>query len=103
MKLKGENRGTRGKTCPSATLSITNPTWTDPGSNPSLRGERSATNRLSHGTDFNMSHSDAVDFISFIMVRDSNNIAFRFKRLIHERIYNRHFNNNQYYLLTYFR
>jgi hypothetical protein len=26
-----------------------NPTWTDPGSNPVLRGERPATNRLSHG------------------------------------------------------
>jgi hypothetical protein len=37
---------TRRKTCPSATLSTTNPTWTDPG----LRGERPATNRLSHGT-----------------------------------------------------
>jgi hypothetical protein len=41
---------TRRKTCPSATLSITNPTWTDPGSNSGLRGERPATNRLSHGT-----------------------------------------------------
>jgi hypothetical protein len=46
MKLTGENRSTRGKTRPSATLSIINPTWTDPG----LRGERPATNRLSHGT-----------------------------------------------------
>jgi hypothetical protein len=27
MKLTGENRSTRGKTCPSATLSTTNPTW----------------------------------------------------------------------------
>ena len=35
-----------GKTCPSATLSTTNPTWTDPGSNPDFRGERPA----SHGT-----------------------------------------------------
>jgi hypothetical protein len=34
------------KTCPSATLSTTNPTWINPG----LRGERPATNRLSHGT-----------------------------------------------------
>jgi hypothetical protein len=50
MKLTGENRSDRGKTCPSATLSTTNPTWTDPGSNPGLRGERPATNRLSHGT-----------------------------------------------------
>ena len=30
MKLTGENRSTRGKTFPSATLSTTNPTWTDP-------------------------------------------------------------------------
>jgi hypothetical protein len=50
MKLTGENRSTRGKTRPIATLSTTNPTWTDPGSNPGLRGKRPATNRLSHGT-----------------------------------------------------
>jgi hypothetical protein len=41
---------TRRKICPSATLSTTNPTWTDPGSNPGLRSGRPATNRLSHGT-----------------------------------------------------
>ena len=41
---------TRRKTRPSATLSTTNPTWTDPGSNPGLRSGRPATNRLSHGT-----------------------------------------------------
>jgi hypothetical protein len=50
MKLTGENRRTRGKTCPSATLSTTNPIWTDPGSNPALRGGRPAANRLNHGT-----------------------------------------------------
>jgi hypothetical protein len=50
MKLTGENRSTRGKTCPNATSSITNPTWTDPGLNPGLRGGRPAANRLSHGT-----------------------------------------------------
>jgi hypothetical protein len=50
MKLTGENRITRGKTCPSATLSTTNPTWTNMGSNPGLQGERPATKRLSHGT-----------------------------------------------------
>jgi hypothetical protein len=49
MKLTGENVRTREKTYPSATLSTTNPTWTDPGSNPGLRSKRSATNRLSHG------------------------------------------------------
>jgi hypothetical protein len=31
MNLTGENRSTREKTCPSATLSTTNPRWTDPG------------------------------------------------------------------------
>jgi hypothetical protein len=37
------------KTCPSATLSTTNPTWPDPGSNPHRRGGKPATNRLSYG------------------------------------------------------
>jgi hypothetical protein len=50
MKLTGEDRSAREKTCPSATLSTTNPTWIYPGSNPSLRGESPATNRLSHDT-----------------------------------------------------
>jgi hypothetical protein len=36
MKLTGENRSTGGKTYRSATLSTTNPTWTDPGSNPTV-------------------------------------------------------------------
>jgi hypothetical protein len=43
-----------GETLPSATLSTTNPTWIDPGANPGLRGERPATNRLSHGTAYNV-------------------------------------------------
>jgi hypothetical protein len=57
MKLTGENRRTREKTCPSATLSTTKPTWTDPGSNPGLRDERQATNILSHGTALTHSYS----------------------------------------------
>jgi hypothetical protein len=36
----------RGKTCPSATLSTTNPTWIEPGSNLGLRGDRPATNAM---------------------------------------------------------
>jgi hypothetical protein len=52
MKLTRENRSTRGKTCPSATLSTTNPTWIDPGSKPGLRGGRPAANRLNHGTAY---------------------------------------------------
>jgi hypothetical protein len=39
-----------GENLPSAILSTTNPMWIDPGANPDLRGERPATNRLSHGT-----------------------------------------------------
>jgi hypothetical protein len=37
-------------TCPSATLSTTNSTWTDPGMNLGLCGERPVTKHLSHGT-----------------------------------------------------
>jgi hypothetical protein len=40
------------KTCPIATLSTINPTWTDPGTNLSLCGERLVTNHLSHKTDW---------------------------------------------------
>jgi hypothetical protein len=38
------------KTCPSATLSTTNPTWPDPGANP---GRRGGTNRLSYLSNIN--------------------------------------------------
>jgi hypothetical protein len=47
MTLTGENRRTRRRTCPSATLSTTNPTCIDPGANPGLRSERPVTNDLS--------------------------------------------------------
>jgi hypothetical protein len=50
MILTGENRRTRRKFRPSANMSTTNSTWTDLGANPGLRGERPASNRLSHGT-----------------------------------------------------
>jgi len=40
------------KTCTSATLSATNLTWTDLGSDLGLRGERPATDRLRDGTAF---------------------------------------------------
>ena len=45
---KGKLKYSGGKTCPSATLSTTNPTRTDPRSRPGLRGESPATNRLSN-------------------------------------------------------
>jgi hypothetical protein len=44
------------KTCPSATLSTTNPIWTDTGSNPGLRGWRPAANRLIRGTAYRGLH-----------------------------------------------
>jgi hypothetical protein len=37
------------KTCPSATLSTTNPTWPDRGLNTGRRGGKPATNNLSYG------------------------------------------------------
>jgi hypothetical protein len=46
--LTGENRRTRRRTCPSATLCTTNSTWTVLSANPGLRGEKPATNRLSY-------------------------------------------------------
>jgi hypothetical protein len=48
MILTEENWRTWRKTGPSATLSTTNPTWTDVG----FCGERPVTNHLSHGTTF---------------------------------------------------
>jgi hypothetical protein len=54
--LTEQNRRTRRKTCPSATLSTKNSTRTDRGSNPDLRGDRSATNCLNHGTAFTVTY-----------------------------------------------
>jgi hypothetical protein len=48
--LTGKNGRTLRETCPSATLSTTNPKWIDPVANRELRCEMPATNRLSHGT-----------------------------------------------------
>jgi hypothetical protein len=50
MIVTGENQRTQRKTYPSATLSTTNPTWTDPGANPGVCSDRLVTNSLSHGT-----------------------------------------------------
>jgi hypothetical protein len=47
-----ENQRICTETCPSATLSITNPTWTDPNVNPGLCSEVPVTNCLSHGTAY---------------------------------------------------
>jgi hypothetical protein len=49
-RLAGETE-VLGENLPhSTTLSTTNPTWPDLGSNPARRGGKPATNRLSYGT-----------------------------------------------------
>jgi hypothetical protein len=48
------------KTCPSATLSTTNPTWRDPGSNTGHRGGKPATNRLSYGPAVKLNINSAL-------------------------------------------
>jgi hypothetical protein len=67
MILTGENRRTRRKTCPSATLSTNDPTWIDPGANPGLRGERPATNHLSHGTAQKLCYWPLLSFLSHMI------------------------------------
>jgi hypothetical protein len=52
MILAGENRSTGRETCPSDTLSTTNPTRTSLEWSPGLRIERQATKRLSRGMTF---------------------------------------------------
>jgi hypothetical protein len=53
------------KTCSSATLFTTNPTWPDLGWNPGRRGGKPATNRLSYGTAFTFSYSKiCIDALS---------------------------------------
>jgi hypothetical protein len=47
--LAGETRRIWRKTCPNAT-STKKTAWSDPEANPGIRGERPATERLSHGT-----------------------------------------------------
>jgi hypothetical protein len=44
---QGKPKFSGEKTCPSATLSTTNPTWLDPGLIPGRRGGKPATNRMS--------------------------------------------------------
>jgi hypothetical protein len=51
-ELAGEIEVLGEKTCPSATLSTTNPTSPDLGSNPGRRGGKPATNRMSYGAAF---------------------------------------------------
>jgi hypothetical protein len=58
------------KTCPSATLSTTNPTWPDLGSNPGRRGWKPATKRLSYG----MAH---IIFVTYTLLKLSHSSGSR--------------------------
>jgi hypothetical protein len=76
------------KTCPSATLSTTNPTWLNPGSNLGRRSGKPATNRLSYGTaklmkesqpSKNYSHPTILkihDFIFWIICQVECSVTF---------------------------
>jgi hypothetical protein len=64
--LTGVNSRTRRKTCPSATLSTTNPTWIDP----DLRGEKPATNNLSHGTALSSLTSADLPIYGYLLKRN---------------------------------
>jgi hypothetical protein len=55
--MTGGNRSTRRKLCPSATLSVTNPTWVCLVFNLRNRGEGPATNRPKYGTAFMTQYS----------------------------------------------
>jgi hypothetical protein len=71
-----KNRRTRRKTCPSAILSTTNPTWIDPGANPGLRGEWPATNDLSHGMTLPVAFSyNKISNVTHL--RPGTNIRFK--------------------------
>jgi hypothetical protein len=65
MKLTGENRNTRRKICPSATLSTTNLTWTDPGVLPSTLHHPAVSVRrflLNNGGQYYKTINDPIKF-----------------------------------------
>ena len=73
MELTGENRSTRWKTCPNATLSTTNPTWTDHGIEPGP-----PLNRLSHGTaimHLNTAQSYAFQSLRYVLYAQHHSVA----------------------------
>jgi hypothetical protein len=62
------------KTCPSAALSTTNPTWPELGSNPGRRGRKPMTNRLSYGTantdsKLGTQSSDSIDDVTVCVTK----------------------------------
>jgi hypothetical protein len=67
-ELAGETE-VLGENCPSATLSTTNPTWTDQGSKPGRRDGKPATNHLSYGTacSTHLKHSATLAMIDLFI------------------------------------
>jgi len=76
--VTGENRITGRKTCPCATLSTSNPTWTDLGSIPYLRVKRLAKDRLSRGTAVEI-NIDKNYILIFSPYRAVNTLPLRYK------------------------
>jgi hypothetical protein len=64
------------KTCPSATLSTTNPTWIDQGANLGLCGRRPVTNCLSHGMAFVLLKTGLSSYPCFILVSQNDIYSF---------------------------
>jgi hypothetical protein len=73
--LTEENRRTRRKIGPTVTLITTNSTSTEPGAIPSLRGERPAINRLSHGKAYPVSLLASNKFCIFCIYILSSEIS----------------------------
>jgi hypothetical protein len=78
----------REKTVPLPLCPPQIPTWTDSGANPGLCGERSVTNRLSHGTamkqDVRMCSSKGVNFVTTqVTVSVSRRFHFCAARSLH--------------------
>jgi hypothetical protein len=63
-----------GKYCPSVTLSTTNPTLPDVGTNPDYRGGKSVTNFLLYGTSppYTNIINKSLNFLNLIAVNNTN-------------------------------
>jgi hypothetical protein len=68
------------KTCPSAILSTTNPTWPDPGLNPGCRGGKPATNCLSYGA------AVCIGYVGHSISNETNYYCSKTAELIHMKL-----------------
>jgi hypothetical protein len=81
-------------TCPSATLSTTNPTWLDPGLNLGRHSGKPATNHLSYGTTNN------TGLVNYLL----NKIQNEFTSLLGNKVWAEiisHINRAKYFLLLF--